>query len=497
MSSTATTQTPDLQNYVHGGWRRAATSEYADVTNPATAEVLARTPLSTNADVDGAVQAAADAFPAWRRTPPGERIQYLFKLKNLLEEHIDEIARLTTQENGKTFAEAKAEIRRGIENVEVACGIPLMMQGYNLEDVTPGVDETLIRQPLGVVAAITPFNFPAMIPFWFLPYAIACGNTLVLKPSERVPLTMRRAVELIEKTGLPKGVVNLVNGGRTVVDALCDHPQVRAISFVGSTPVAKHVYVRSAASGKRMQCQGGAKNHVIVLHDADMDLAKQIISDSAFGCAGQRCLAVSVAVTIGDAQKTFRDAIAQAASSIRVGNGLDAGIQMGPVITRESKQRIESLISTGVGEGAKPIVDGRNTKISNHESGHFLKPTVLDGLPSSSLLAHTEIFGPVLSLVHADSMDEAMEFLRRSPYGNQASLFTTSGAAARRFRYEAPAGNIGINIGVAAPMAYFPFSGWKESSFGILHGQGRDAVEFFTESKIVIERWSRQETRKF
>jgi len=469
----------------------------ANVTNPATAEVLARTPLSTNADVDGAVQAAADAFPAWRRTPPGERIQYLFKLKNLLEEHVDEIARLTTQENGKTFAEAKAELRRGIENVEVACGIPMMMQGYNLEDVTPGVDETLIRQPLGVVAAITPFNFPAMIPFWFLPYAIACGNTLVLKPSERVPLTMRRAVELIEKTGLPKGVVNLVNGGRTVVDALCDHPQVRAISFVGSTPVAKHVYVRSAASGKRMQCQGGAKNHVIVLPDADMDLAKQIISDSAFGCAGQRCLAVSVAVTIGEAQKTFRDAIAQAASAIRVGNGLDAGIQMGPVITGESKQRIEALISTGVGEGAKPILDGRNTKISNHESGHFLKPTVLDGLPSSSQLAHTEIFGPVLSLVHAESMDEAMEFLRRSPYGNQASLFTTSGAAARRFRYEAPAGNIGINIGVAAPMAYFPFSGWKESFFGILHGQGRDAVEFYTESKVVIERWSRQETRKF
>jgi malonate-semialdehyde dehydrogenase (acetylating)/methylmalonate-semialdehyde dehydrogenase len=487
----------ELQNYVNGEWRRSVTADYADVTNPATAEVLARTPLSTSADVDGAVQAAAEAFPAWRRTPPGERIQYLFKLKNLLEEHVDEIARLTTQENGKTFAEAKAELRRGIENVEVACGIPMMMQGYNLEDVTPGVDETLIRQPLGVVAAITPFNFPAMIPFWFLPYAIACGNTLVLKPSERVPLTMRRAVELIEKTGLPKGVVNLVNGGRTVVDALCDHPLVRAISFVGSTPVAKHVYVRSATSGKRMQCQGGAKNHVIVLPDADMDLAKQIISDSAFGCAGQRCLAVSVAVTIGEAQKTFRDAIAQAASSIRVGNGLDAGIQMGPVITHESKQRIESLISTGVGEGAKPIVDGRNTKISNYEAGNFLTPTVLDGLSSSSQLAHTEIFGPVLSLVHADSMDEAMEFLRRSPYGNQASLFTTSGAAARRFRYEAPAGNIGINIGVAAPMAYFPFSGWKESFFGILHGQGRDAVEFYTESKVVIERWSRQETRKF
>ena len=497
MSSVTTVQEPKLRNYVNGAWRASTATEFVEVINPATAEVLTSTPLSTRADVDSAVQTAADAFPAWRRTPPGERIQYLFKLKNLLEAHIDELARLITLENGKTFGEAKAELRRGIENVEVACGIPMMMQGYNLEDVTPGVDETMVRQPLGVVAAITPFNFPAMIPFWFLPYAIACGNTLVLKPSERVPLTMRRAIELIEQTGIPKGVVNLVNGGREVVDTLCDHPKVRAVSFVGSTPVAKHVYARAAASGKRMQCQGGAKNHVIVLPDADMELATQIISDSAFGCAGQRCLAVSVAVTIGEAQKTFRDAIARAASAIRVGPGLDSGVQMGPVITRESKQRIESLIDKGVGEGAKPVVDGRNTKIPSHENGNFVKPTVLDGLPSSSQLAHTEIFGPVLSLVHASSMDEAMEFLSRSPYGNQASLFTTSGAAARRFRYEAPAGNIGINIGVAAPMAYFPFSGWKESFFGILHGQGRDAVEFYTESKVVIERWSRQETRKF
>src|SRR6202166_1308215 len=477
MSSAATTQTPDLQNYVQGGWRRSATQEYVDVVNPATAELLARTPLSTAADVDAAVQAAADAFPAWRRTPPGERVQYLFKLKNLLEEHLGELARLITEENGKTLAEAKAELRRGIENVEVACGIPMMMQGYNLEDVTPGVDEMLIRQPLGVVAAIVPFNFPAMIPFWFLPYAVACGNTFILKPSERVPLTMRRVFELVEKTGIPKGVVNMVNGGKEVVNALCDHPTIRAISFVGSTPVAKHVYPRSAAAGKRMQCQGGAKNHVIVLPDADMELAKQIISDSAFGCAGQRCLAVFVAVTIGEAQKTFRDAIAEAASSIRVGFGLDAGVQMGPVISPTSKQRIEGLIAQGVSDCAKPVVDGRNPKMANYESGNFLKPTVLDGVPASSSLADTEIFGPVLSLIHANTIDEAIEFIRKSPYGNQASLFTTSGAAARKFRYEAPAGNIGINIGVAAPMASFPFSGWKDSFFGVQHGQGRDAVE--------------------
>jgi malonate-semialdehyde dehydrogenase (acetylating)/methylmalonate-semialdehyde dehydrogenase len=453
--------------------------------------------MSSPADVDAAVQAAAAAFGSWRCTPPGERIRYLFTFRNLLEEHLDELSRLVTLENGKTFAEAKAELRRGIENVEVACGIPLMMQGHVLEDVTPGVDEMQIRQPLGVVAAIVPFNFPAMIAYWFLPYAIACGNTFIIKPSERVPLSLCRAFELLEKTGLPKGVVNLVNGGKEVVNALCDHPQVRAISFVGSTPVAKHVYARSAASGKRAQCQGGAKNHVIVLPDADMDLATQIISDSAFGCAGQRCLAVSVAVTIGEAQKIFRDSIAQAAAQIKVGNGLEPGVQMGPVISGESKLRIESLISAGVGEGAKAILDGRNTKLPNHEAGNFVTPTVLDGLSASSQLANTEIFGPVLSLVHADSIEEAMDFLRCSPYGNQASLFTTSGSAARKFRYEAPAGNIGINIGVAAPMAYFPFSGWKDSFFGILHGQGRDAVEFYTESKIVVERWSRRETRKF
>ena len=497
MSTAVTTHATELQNCIGGSWRRSAAAEYVDVTNPATGELLARTPLSTAAEVDAAVQAAAEAFPAWRRTPPGERVQYLFKLKNLLEEHLDELSRLITTENGKTFAEAKAELRRAIENVEVACGTPILMQGYNLEDVTPGVDEALIRQPLGVVAAIMPFNFPAMIAYWFLPYAIACGNTFVMKPSERVPLSMRRAMELIEKTGLPKGVVNLVNGGREAVNALCDHPLVRAISFVGSTPVAKHVYARAAASGKRMQCQGGAKNHVIVLPDADMELATQIISDSAFGCAGQRCLAVSVAVTVGEAQKIFRDSITEAAASLRVGNGLDEGVQMGPVITAQSKARIESLIERGTHDGAKLLLDGRQAKVSSADNGNFVKPTVLDGVSAESDLTDTEIFGPVLSLVHARDLDDALAFLERSAYGNQASLFTSSGSAARRFRYEAPAGNIGINIGVAAPMAYFPFSGWKDSFFGVQHAQGRDAVEFYTEKKVVVERWAAEHSRKF
>jgi len=493
----ATPTLTKLPNYINGRWQQATTTEWLDVSNPATGELIAQVPISTDADVTAAVDAAAAAYPEWRRTPPEDRIQPLFKLKQLLEEHIDELGRIITQENGKTLSEAKGELRRAIENVEVACGIAMMMQGYNLEDVARGIDEMMIRQPLGVVAAITPFNFPAMIPFWFLPYAIACGNTFILKPSERVPLTMRRAFELLDQIGLPPGVVNLLNGGKAAVDALLDHPKVRALSFVGSTPVAKYVYARAGANGKRAQCQGGAKNHVIVLPDADMAMATQIIGDSAFGCAGQRCLAVSVAVTVGEAQTSFRDAITNAATSLRVGNGLDEGVQMGPVITPQSKSRVESLIAMGEKQGAKVLLDGRNSKIPKYEAGNFVNPTILDDLPVTSDLADTEIFGPVLSLVHADSLDEALTFLERSPYGNQASLFTSSGSAARRFRYEAPAGNIGINIGVAAPMAYFPFSGWKDSFFGVLHGQGRDAVEFYTEKKVVIERWAKDHSRKF
>jgi malonate-semialdehyde dehydrogenase (acetylating) / methylmalonate-semialdehyde dehydrogenase len=495
--TTLTATATKVPNFVNGRWVESRSNEWRDVINPASGEVIASVPMSDEAEVLAAIQAAQAAFPAWRRTPAEDRIQPLFKLKMLLEEHIDDLARTITRENGKTFTEAKAEFRRAIENVEVACGIPMMMQGYNLEDVARGIDEFMIRQPLGVVAAITAFNFPGMIPFWFLPYAVACGNTLIVKPSERVPLTMKLAFELLEKCGLPPGVANIVNGGKSVVDTLIDHPDVKAISFVGSTPVARYIYARAGEKGKRAQCQGGAKNSVIVLPDADMDMATQIISDSAFGCAGQRCLAVSVAVTVGEAQKTFRDSIAHAASSIKVGYGLEDGVQMGPVITRQSKERVESLIGLGEKQGAKVLLDGRNAKVSKYESGNFVNPTILDGVPATSELTHTEIFGPVLSMVHARDLDEAMDLLAQSPFGNQASLFTSSGSAARRFRYEAPAGNIGINIGVAAPMAYFPFSGWKDSFFGIMHGQGRDAVEFYTEKKVVVERWAKEHSRKF
>jgi malonate-semialdehyde dehydrogenase (acetylating)/methylmalonate-semialdehyde dehydrogenase len=478
-----------LQNYINGQWCASQTTEYLEVINPATTDILDKVPLSLPEELDRAVQAAANAFSQWRRTPAGDRIQFLFKLKVLLEEHLDDLARTITQECGKTLAESRGEMQRAIENVEVACGIPTLMQGYNSEDIARGIDEFMIRQPLGVVAVVAPFNFPGMIPFWFMPYAIACGNTCIIKPSERVPLTMQKVFRLLEQTGLPPGVVNLVNGSKAVVDAILDHPQIRAISFVGSTPVAKYVYSRAAANGKRAQCQGGAKNPVIVLPDADMATTTRIMADSAFGCAGQRCLAASVAVTVGEASQTFTEAIAEAAQSRVVGYGLEEGVQMGPVITAQSRDRIETLIQKGTEEGATVLVDGRQPKIPAYERGYFVRPTILRDINPTGEVARTEIFGPVLSLIPVDTIDAAIDLVNRGQYGNMACLFTSSGAAARKFRYEAEAGNIGINIGVAAPMAFFPFSGWKDSFFGDLHGQGQQAVEFFTQTKVVVERW--------
>jgi len=478
-----------LQNYVNGQWQPATTTEALDIENPATLACLGAVPLSTAPDVEQAVQSATAAFAAWRRTPAGDRVQYLFKLKTLLEEHLDDLAQTITTECGKTLAESKGELRRAIENVEVACGIPLLLQGVNSEDIARGIDEFMIRQPLGVVGIICPFNFPGMIPFWFMPYAIACGNTCIIKPSEKVPLTLQKITELLAQTGLPAGVVNLVHGTKTVVDALLDHPAIRAISFVGSTPVARYVYSRAAANGKRAQCQGGAKNPVIVLPDADLATTTRIMADSAFGCAGQRCLAASIAITVGEASQTFTDAIATAAADRQVGYGLEAGVQMGPVITAESKARIEHLIQTGIDAGATALVDGRKPKIAGYEQGHFVRPTLLQHVDPVGELAKTEIFGPVLSLIAVNTLEEAIALVNRGQYGNMACLFTTSGAAARKFRYEAEAGNIGINIGVAAPMAFFPFSGWKDSFFGDLHGQGQHAVEFFTQTKVVVERW--------
>src|SRR6266540_6748681 len=487
----------EILNYINGEWIKPEVAECVDVINPATGQVIAKTPLCGKDVVDAAAKAANDAFPTWRRTPVQDRVQHLFKLRGLLRENGDEIARLITNECGKTLDEAKAEMVRAYENVEVACGMPMMGKGEIVEDIAPGIDEIMLRQPLGVCATIAPFNFPGMILFWYLPYALAAGNTYIVKPSEKVPMTMQFIMKLIEQVGFPKGVVNLVNGAKEAVDGILEHPAISEDTFVGSTNVAKYIYATAAKYGKRVQAQGGAKNPVIVLPDADMDMATKIIADSAFGCAGQRCLAVSFAVTVAEARNTFTELICDAASTRVVGYGLDAGVQMGPVINQASKARVESLIGLGVKEGAAIPVDGRGTHIRGYEGGYFVRPTILADVPRGSEIAKTEIFGPVLSLMHVNTVDEAIELVNSGQYGNQASLFTSSGNAARRFRYEAEAGNIGINIGVAAPMAFFPFSGWKESFFGDMHGQGMDAVEFFTQKKVVVERWPKEWTRKF
>jgi malonate-semialdehyde dehydrogenase (acetylating)/methylmalonate-semialdehyde dehydrogenase len=486
-----------VRNFIANEWVAADGSSTIEAINPASAAVLATVPLSTGADLDRAVQAAGRAFRQWRRVPAGDRVQYLFRLKALLETEFESLARIITTECGKTLGESRGELRRAIENVEAACGIPLMMQGYNSEDIAAGIDEMMTRQPLGVTAIITPFNFPAMIPFWFFPYAIACGNTCVIKPSERVPLTMMRICELLEQTGLPAGVVNVVNGSREVVDAILDHPEIRSVSFVGSSAVARLVYARAAAAGKRVQCQGGAKNPVVILPDCDLDLSTRIIADSAFGCAGQRCLAASLAVAVDDKQGRFLDAIAAVAESRVVGSGLDPAVEMGPVISGQSQHRIEGLIEGSVHSGAKVIVDGRSPRIAGYEAGSFVRPTVLGEVSPGSEIARTEVFGPVLGVIAVSNIDEAIALVNSGEYGNMACLFTSSGAAARKFRVEAEVGNVGINVGVAAPIAQFPFSGWKGSFFGDLHGQGRDAVQFFTQEKVTVERWPSEWSRKF
>jgi len=487
----------DVLNYIDGNWIKAEAKESFDVVNPATGELLTRTPLCGAREIGQAATAAQRALPEWRQRPVQERVQNLFKLRELLLQDLDNISRIITEEAGKTLGESKAEMVRAIENVEVACGMPMMAKGEIVEDIAPGIDEIMLRQPVGVCASIAPFNFPGMIPFWYLPYAVACGNTIIVKPSEKVPLTMQRVFQHLEAAGFPRGVVNLVNGAKDAVDGILDHPDIRAVTFVGSTATARYIYSRASAGGKRVQAQGGAKNPVVILPDADMDMATKIVADSAFGCAGQRCLAVSLAVTVADARDPFLERICDAAASRVVGYGLEKGVEMGPVISPASKSRIEQLIGAGAGDGATIPVDGRGTVVKGYEQGSFVRPTILADLPPTAETARTEIFGPVLSLMHVDSVEAAIELVNSGRYGNQASLFTSNGAAARKFRYEAQAGNIGINIGVAAPMAFFPFTGWRDSFFGDLHGQGMDAVEFFTQKKVVVERWPKSWSRQF
>lgn len=487
----------DLMNFIGNEWEKPAAAEYLAVINPATAETMARVPMSSADDVQKAAKAATEAFKDWQHVPVVDRVQYLLKLKVLLEDHLRDLARLITQEAGKTYEESVGEMRRTIENLEVAAGMPMLMQGDFSEDIASGIDEIMIRQPVGVVASITPFNFPAMIPFFYLPYAVAAGNTYIIKPSERTPLTMQYIAGLIEQTGLPAGVVNIVHGGKDVVNGILDHPGVRAISFVGSTPVARYVYQRAAANGKRVQAQGGAKNPVVILPDADMEMTTRITADSAFGCAGQRCLAASLAITVGEARDIFLEYIADAATSRVVGYGLDEGVQMGPVINPQSLERITGLIEKGQQDGAQLLVDGRGASISGYENGNFIRPTILQDVRADAEVARTEIFGPVLCTLHVATLEEAINLVNQGNYGNMACIFTSSGASARQFRSAVQAGNVGVNVGVAAPMAFYPLSGWKDSFFGTLHGQGKHAVEFFTQTKVVIERWPSEWSRKF
>jgi malonate-semialdehyde dehydrogenase (acetylating)/methylmalonate-semialdehyde dehydrogenase len=488
MTATATRL---LDNYIAGHWTAAAAATgELDVTNPASGEVLARVPLSGPGDLDAAVKAARAALPEWRAVSTIARARKLFELRERLAARSEDLARSVTTEMGKTIGDARAEVARMIEMVEAACAIPTTMQGRNLEDVSRNVDAETIRQPVGVCAAIVPFNFPAMVPFWFLPFAIACGNTFVLKPSEQVPMTQQIAFEELDALGLPAGVVNLVNGGREVVEAILDHPGIDAVSFVGSAPVARIVYERAAQAGKRVQALGGAKNHMVVMPDAVVQETVNGIIGSAFGAAGQRCMAGSVLVTVGEAHDRVMPQLIEATRALSVGDGIDEQTEVGPVISCAARDRIAGWIERAVADGAQPVVDGRTPGDGAlNADGAYVGPTILDEVAPDAPIVAEEVFGPVLSVVRTETLDEAIALINRSRFGNGTSIFTESGASVRRFRHEVEAGMIGVNIGVAAPVAFFPFSGWKDSFLGDLHAHGTDAVDFYTRKKTVTTRY--------
>ncbi|MFH1738793.1 MAG: CoA-acylating methylmalonate-semialdehyde dehydrogenase [bacterium] len=478
-----------IKNYVNGKWVQPKSKEYRDVLNPVTDQPIAQLPVTSKKETDAAIEIAQEAFWGWRKTPALERARLLMKLKVLMDEHHDEIARVCTEEHGKTFRESWTETERAIENVEVATGVTSLMMGRLMEDVAPGIDEYSIRQPLGVTASLNPFNFPAMIPFWSMPYALACGNSVIVKSSSQVPLTMVKIFELIDQVGFPKGVVNLVNGSHDVADALMGNGPVKAVSFVGSTPVGKYVYETCAKNGKRVQVQAGAKNFGIVMPDAKFDRVIPNIAASAFDCAGQRCLALASIIAVGDAYDTLKSRIVGAAKKIRLGDGLNKETGMGPVVSKKAKASIENWIQKGIDEGAKAVLDGRGVKVKGYPKGYWIGPTILDECTRDMEVVNEEIFGPVMCILRAKDLDEALDIIHKNRYGNAAAIYTQSGEAARRFRYSARCGNLGINIGVAAPMAFFHFGGSKDSFFGDLHAQSPDAFTFFTDRVVVVERW--------
>ncbi len=456
------------------------------IPDPSTGETIAMLHYSTPKEIEGAIGAARQAFPAWANTPVPDRAQVMFRLKQLMEERFEEMAALVTRENGKTLPEARGEVRRAIEVVELACGAPTLLMGEGLDQIAQGIDEELVRFPVGVVAGITPFNFPNMVPLWMIPIALVCGNTFVLKPSQRTPLSGMRIAELLVEAGLPDGVFNVVHGAKDAVDALLTHPEVDAASFVGSAGVAKYIYATGAANGKRVQALGGAKNHLIVMDDADLDKTVTAVISSAFGNAGQRCLAGSVAVGVGSLGQALLDELIEQTGRLKVGPGAEPDTDMGPVIREERKSELIGYIEQGEEGGAKLVADGRG---QGPGKGFFLGPTVFDGVTPDMPLWRDELFGPILSVVRADDIDRAIDILNTSTYGNAASIFTTSGGNAREFKRRAEAGMLGVNVGVAAPMAFFPFTGWKNSFFGDLHATGRDGVRFYTRQKVVTSRW--------
>jgi len=482
--------TQTCQNLIAGRWIDARIDRAEDVFNPSTGETIARVPMCGEADVDDAVKAAQKAFERWSETPAVERARIMFRFRDLVVRHADDVAKIVSREHGKTYAEARAEMLRGWEMIEFACGIPSLLTGEMLENLAPNVDCETTRNPLGVVAGITPFNFPAMVPLWMYPPALVCGNCFILKPSERVPLSAMRVAELLLEAGIPEGVFSIVHGGRDCVNALLTHSGIKAISFVGSTHVAKHVYTTGTSHGKRVQANGGAKNHMIIMPDADMESVVEGLKHAAFGCAGERCMAGSLAVPVGNVADEVVKNLAASAGKMRVGRtDTLADVDMGPVITRQHMERVRGYIEKAPQEKAAVALDGRNVRVNDGPRGFFVGPTIVDHVRPDSVLAREEIFGPVLSVTRVNTLDEAIELGRRCEFGNGAAIFTKSGRAAREFKHRFNAGMIGVNVGVPAPMAWFPFTGWNASFFGDLHIQGKEGVQFYTQQRMVMTRW--------
>jgi malonate-semialdehyde dehydrogenase (acetylating)/methylmalonate-semialdehyde dehydrogenase len=483
---------------VDGKWVDSSAKDFTNVCNPSTGEVIAKVPVGTKQDVHTAVAAAQKAFESWKEVPVVERARVMFKFKNLLEQNYDNIAKSVCREHGKTFAEAKASAFRGIEVVEFACGIPSMMMGECIENIARNVDCETMRHPLGVVSGITPFNFPAMVPLWMYPIAITCGNTFVLKPSEKVPLTSMYIAELLMEAGLPPGVFNIVHGGKEAVDGLLEHPGVKAISFVGSTPIAKYIYTTGCANGKRVQSAGGAKNHIIIMPDADMDQTVQALQASAFGCAGERCMAGSLALPVGKAADEVVSRLVDSAKKMKVGRtDMGDGPDMGPLVTSDHLKKVQSMIEKGAKEGASLALDGREVSVKDAPNGFYLGPTIFDKVKRNMSVATEEIFGPVLSVVRVETLDDAIKVGQECPFGNGAVIFTSSGSTAREFKHRFNAGMIGINVGVPASMAWFPFTGWNASFFGDQHIQGKEAINFYTQQKMTMTRWFESKDAKF